>query len=161
MSAYQVYANMRWRIESINPSYTKGIKRYIWNDRPQSLLGEQSSGMTRSFAIYFDGGAAIIEPTDGSGHARDIWLLLEIAYSTTLKLEDLHELILSDSHDLIVALRDDNGWRGYDNQHISDNIYLWKRYIEDERLDRTLPHTWYMRQRWRCIIWQEDTWLPH
>jgi len=159
-TANLVYANFVWRIEAIDPTATTVAKdRFFCIDR-RAVHGTDprtSSGLTRGFVVTWRGageqnvvgGSAICDTY--SSRMADHTFELEMFYSAKLKWDDAQQLILSDRHDIIKALRYPSTWVGYDASHTATAIGLANRWIDSEETEATDDYL-ALRQTWRCSI---------
>ena len=155
-SAHLVHKNFVWRIESISPTSKLVARKFTSIDRPLTPFADQSSGTTRDFAVYSESAGPVYEPTDGTGHTREWLWSVDVAYTTDMRLSDLHEAVLQDSYDLITTLRDDAKWLGYSSAATTTDIGLWNRHLVEQRLDRSSPTTWYLRHVYATEIYEAE-----
>ncbi len=140
-----VYQNIIDCIQAITPTSTIPGKNFYHLDFKR-IDPDQSSGLTRAFAVYWVGSDSDEEPTDMTDRWCEHTFEIDIAYSTDYELATLEKLIAQDRHDVIKKLRDlDNAITG---QH------TMKR--KNDRLDMSNPQTWYLKQQWICMIEEEE-----
>jgi hypothetical protein len=137
-----IYSDIVSRIKSITPTSTISNERFEFNERPLTLSADQSSGMARSFTVYFDSSDEDLEPTDMHERWCQAEFTVEVAYSTDYELEDLFKLIAQDRHDLCKELRH--------NTDATKGLHGCVR-VGDE-VDRRSDTTWYLRQTWSCDV---------
>lgn len=159
-TANLVYANFVWRIEAIDPTAATIGKDRFFSIDPRAVHGTDprtSSGLTRGFAVTWRGagtqnvvgGDAICDTY--SSRFADHTFELAVYYSAKLKWEDLQQLLLSDRHDIIAALRYQSSWVGYDASHTTTALGLANRVIESDETEQTDDYV-ALRQTWRCSI---------
>lgn len=156
-SIQHVVENFVWRLQALVMTDATSGRKLRLNDRPLATSADLSSGMTRTFILYWDGASPSLEPTDMFARWADHTFTLEVAYSTSPALDALLKLILRDRHDITKALRDHALWTGYDDDNSATEIGLEERKLLRDVLDRSSSVTWYLRQTWECRIQENET----
>jgi hypothetical protein len=138
-TAGAVLANFQTRIEAIAPTDSSPGRRFIWVDDDR-LSADQSAGMTRSFNVKWLGRE--VEGVEDMGQQyAEHGFLVSVAYSRQYELLKRQQIMLSDSFDIIKALRDP--------RHFITDCDT-RALARDEQAD--LGQNIFLRQTWRCVI---------
>ncbi len=155
-SADLAYRNFVWRLEAIAPTSTSVTdKKFRFNGR--RIEDAQASGTIRNFQLFWLGSDSDEYETDMSERRATHRLQLDVAYPSTSKvdLQTLTTMILQDRHDVTKALRTPDYYDGYDDDHTSTQYGLWARVRDSDELVRE-DNNWTLRQRWRCLIREQE-----
>lgn len=154
--AHLVRKNFVWRIEAVTPTETTLARRASFTEvDPLRIDPEQSSGYQRAFSVQWQG---------SEGDQLDDLLLrqqshmyaVEVYYSTKLKYDDLHDIILQDRHDITKTLRNPSNVIGYSDAQSSTDIGVGGRWFDSDEIVRE-DNLWTYRAMWRVTITETET----
>lgn len=110
---YRVRKNFVYRIEAIDPTYSRISARFRCVDRLR-LSGEReekdefgnNAGRAREFTVVRQGGGPELQPTHNTHRHREHTYSVRVAYPSAIGLEaDVHEMMARDMDDILEALR--------------------------------------------------------
>jgi len=144
-----VYQNFVWRMESITPTCTKSAESFQRMD-PQITDPSESTALTRSFSVAYDGSGR-------AGELEDLWarmgnhtFILEVNY-VDLSWADLQEIVIQDRGDTIKTLRDPASWVGTSAAASDTQIGLFDRqYVRNEVINQ--GSFWTNRFEFACTV---------
>ena len=154
--SHLIYHNFIYQIESITPTSNIVRKGFHFNNDPERLSANQSSGMVRSFEVHWLGSDEDDEVTDITERIADHKFTVTIAYPVDYKLKDLYSMILQDRSDITKRLRDSTYRVGYSATNPTTDIGLWARIRESDSIDKSDDNVWYLKMEFTCKIIESE-----
>lgn len=139
-----VLENFKTVIEAIAPVDSTPGRLFVWYDG-ERLSADQSAGMTRAFTVRWLGSEMALGTQDMAVQYREHDFLLEVAFSNQYEALQRQKTMLSDAFDLQKALRNPA-----DFPSNCDTRFMTREESAES------GQTMYLRQRYRCAIYEEE-----
>lgn len=151
-----VRKNIIWRISKITPTSAISARLFVEHDRAHQRPADMSSGTSRGFYVQYLRGGQVLETSNMITRERFHYFEVVVAYSNKRGLTDFHDLMISDSFDIVGSLRQDDTWTGYDDSHTTTDVGIQNRVLEGEAVEDNGENTFFLRQTWEHLIQETE-----